>query len=47
MRNGLLTIDANNSTLADVLTGANGTDWFVVSAPDTLDLKAGEQKLGV
>ena len=31
----------------DVLTGATGADWFVVSALDTLDLKTGEQKLTV
>jgi hypothetical protein len=29
----------------DVLTGGAGLDWFVVSALDVLDLKAGEQKL--
>jgi Ca2+-binding RTX toxin-like protein len=29
----------------DVLTGGKGTDWFVVSALDKLDLKTGEQKL--
>jgi hypothetical protein len=31
----------------DVLTGGKGTDWFVVSVPDKLELKAGEQKLTV
>lgn len=29
----------------DRLTGGKGTDWFVVSALDKLDLKTGEQKL--
>jgi Ca2+-binding RTX toxin-like protein len=36
-----------NDGARDVLTGGLGADWFVVSAPDALDLKAGEQKLTV
>jgi hypothetical protein len=31
----------------DVLTGGKGSDWFVAGSLDTLDLKAGEQKLAV
>jgi fibronectin-binding autotransporter adhesin len=31
----------------DALVGGKGTDWFVAGALDTLDLKAGEQKLTV
>ncbi|HEX3147871.1 MAG TPA: hypothetical protein VHR66_07285 [Gemmataceae bacterium] len=33
--------------IKDVLVGAAGTDWFFVSALDTLDLKMGEQKVTV
>ena len=33
--------------LKDALTGGKGDDWFVASGLDTLDLKAGEQKLTV
>jgi Ca2+-binding RTX toxin-like protein len=38
---------AADDGLKDVLTGGVGADWFVVGAPDALDLKAGERKLTV
>ena len=37
----------HNDGVKDVLVGASGMDWFVVSLLDTLDLKFGEQKLMV
>jgi hypothetical protein len=38
---------STTSKTPDTLTGGLGLKWFVVSAGDTLDLTAGEQKLTV
>jgi hypothetical protein len=43
----VLSAGAVGDTERDVLTGGRGTDWFVASGLDTLDLKPGEQKLAV
>jgi hypothetical protein len=35
----------HDDLVKDVLSDVRGSDWFVVSALDTFDLKPGEQKL--
>ena len=40
-------VTVTDDGIKDVLTGAKGMDWFVAGATDKIDLKTGEQKLGV
>jgi Ca2+-binding RTX toxin-like protein len=43
----LTSATVHDDAIRDVLTGGAGADWFVITAPDSLDLKPGEQSLSV